>query len=122
MHLLCEIDSLTGGQALLGLTTAPAVLAICSSTVLAKTSAALSDPIMRRFFLPLLAFLATFVATWLVTLGVYIVATSLGWLFDRDGGLAMGMIFIMGPIFGLVLGLVAAIVVSVRLRRRSGAA
>ena len=77
---------------------------------------------MRRFFLTLLAFLATFVATWLVTLGVYIVATSLGWLFDRDGGLAMGMIFIMGPIFGLVLGLVAAIVVSVRLRRRSGAA
>lgn len=76
---------------------------------------------MRTFVFTFLAFLAAFVATWLVTLGVYIVATSLGWLFDRDGGIGMSMIFIMGPIFGLVLGLVAAIVVGVRLRRRSGA-
>lgn len=87
----------------------------------AKPLAALWDAIMRRFFLTLLAFLGTFVATWLVTLGVYIVATSAGWLFDRDGGIAMGMVFVIGPVFGLVLGLVAAVVVSVRLRRRSDA-
>jgi len=80
------------------------------------------DAAMSRFLLVTLAFLGAFVATWGVTVGVYILATSVGWVVDRDGGIAMGTFFVMGPAFGFVLGLVAAVVVGVRLGRgpRSG--
>ncbi len=40
----------------------------------------------------------------------YIVATNYFGVFDRDGGGAMGAIFIMGPILALLLGTFAAIV------------
>ena len=48
----------------------------------------------------------------LVLFGIiwYIVATNYFGVFDRDGGGAMGAIFIMGPIAGLLLGIIAAIV------------
>ncbi|MBK8456370.1 MAG: hypothetical protein IPL47_04000 [Phyllobacteriaceae bacterium] len=40
----------------------------------------------------------------------YIVMTNYGGLFDRDGGGAMGAIFILGPALGLVGGVVGAII------------
>ncbi len=74
---------------------------------------------MRAFLLAVLAFLLTIVATWIVVMGIYILATSLGWAFDRDGGMAMGAAFVIGPGLGLMLGLVAAVVVGVRSRRKT---
>ena len=44
----------------------------------------------------------------------YIVATNYFGVFDRDGGGAMGAIFIMGPILALLLGTIAAIVTAIR--------
>ena len=46
----------------------------------------------------------------------YIVATSYFGVFDRDGGGAMGAIFIMGPILALIVGIAAAIVIAVKTR------
>jgi hypothetical protein len=47
----------------------------------------------------------------------YIVATNYFGMFDRDGGGAMGAIFIMGPICALIVGVVAAVIVAVRTTR-----
>ncbi|MFZ1682069.1 MAG: hypothetical protein WAT70_13705 [Rhizobiaceae bacterium] len=40
----------------------------------------------------------------------YILMTSFGGLFDRDGGGAMGAIFILGPMAGLVGGIAGAVI------------
>ncbi len=40
----------------------------------------------------------------------YILMTTYGGLFDRDGGGAMGAIFILGPALGLVGGIAGAII------------
>jgi len=44
----------------------------------------------------------------------YIVATTYFGVFDRDGGGAMGAIFIMGPIAALLVGTLAAAVTARR--------
>lgn len=49
----------------------------------------------------------------------YIVATSYFGLFDRDGGGAMGAIFIMGPLLAIILAIVLAVIVAVRTRPSS---
>lgn len=46
----------------------------------------------------------------------YILATNYFGLFDRDGGGAMGAIFIAGPILALICGTIAAIVAARRSR------
>ncbi len=69
---------------------------------------------MRRFWLAVGAFLGALIITWFAAIGVYILGTSMGWLFDRDGGVAMGFGFVIGPFFGIVMGLVAALVVLMR--------
>lgn len=48
----------------------------------------------------------------------YIVATSYFGMFDRDGGGAMGAIFIMGPMLAIVLAVILAIVVAVKTRAK----
>ena len=58
----------------------------------------------------LLAFVAGLIVGWALPIVWYILATNYFGLFDRDGGGAMGAIFIMGPIAGLLLGIVVAIV------------
>ena len=69
---------------------------------------------MPRFLKIILAFLAgLFVGEAIPVVG-YIVATNYLGVFDRDGGGAMGAIFIMGPIAALLLGTVAAIVTAAR--------
>lgn len=48
----------------------------------------------------------------------YIVATNFFGMFDRDGGGAMGAIFMIGPLLALVLGVVFAILVARQTRRK----
>lgn len=69
---------------------------------------------MPRFLKILLAFLAGLVAGWALPIVWYIVATNYFGLLDRDGGGAMGAIFILGPILALLVGTLAAIVTAVR--------
>jgi hypothetical protein len=75
---------------------------------------------MRRFWLALGAFLLAFVLTWAAAIGYYVLGTSLGWFFDRDGGVAMGTIFIGGPSLGLLAGLACAVIVAWRTRATGG--
>ena len=44
----------------------------------------------------------------------YVVATNYFGMFDRDGGGAMGAVFMIGPLCAFVVGIVLAIVVAVR--------
>lgn len=51
---------------------------------------------------------------YVVAIGIYIFCTAvLGW-YDREGGWAMGVVFTVGPVFALVVGIVTAVVVSRR--------
>lgn len=71
---------------------------------------------MGRFFAVLGGFIGGFVAGWSAALLVYIFYTDVLGHYDRDGGGAMGTVFVIGPFFGIILGIVAAIYVA---RRRS---
>lgn len=73
---------------------------------------------MKTALLAFLAFLAGVVAGWLCAVAIYIAATNWFGYFDRDGGAAMGTIFMLGPTAGLLFGIAAAIAV---VRRRRGA-
>jgi hypothetical protein len=64
-----------------------------------------------------LAFLVGLAAGEAMAIFGYIVATNYFGLFDRDGGGAMGAIFILGPVLALVCGVIAAIVVALRTKR-----
>ena len=61
-----------------------------------------------------IAFVAGLIAGEAIPIVWYILATNYFGLFDRDGGGAMGAIFILGPILALVCGTIAAIVVAKR--------
>lgn len=56
-----------------------------------------------------LAFIAGLIVGQAIPIVWYIVATTYFGVFDRDGGGAMGAIFIMGPLMALVVGTAAAI-------------
>jgi MFS family permease len=71
---------------------------------------------MPRFLKVVLAFLLGLIAGWAIPVVWYIVATNYFGLIDRDGGGAMGAIFIMGPILALIVGTVAAIVTAIKTR------
>jgi hypothetical protein len=71
---------------------------------------------MPRFLKILFAFLLGLIAGWAIPIVWYIVATNYFGLIDRDGGGAMGAIFIMGPILALIVGTVAAIVTAIKTR------
>lgn len=71
---------------------------------------------MPRFLKILLAFLLGLIVGEAIPIVWYIVATSYLGMFDRDGGGAMGAIFIMGPILALIVGTVAAVVTLVKTR------
>jgi hypothetical protein len=61
-----------------------------------------------------LAFLAGVVAGYGLSILGYIVATSVGGVFDRDGGLAMSVAFMIGPLVAIVCGIGAALWVARR--------
>lgn len=69
---------------------------------------------MLRFLKILIAFLLGLIAGEAIPIVWYIVATNYFGVFDRDGGGAMGAIFIIGPILALTLGTAAAIVTAIR--------
>jgi hypothetical protein len=71
---------------------------------------------MPRFLKILLAFFVGLVIGEAVPVVWYIVATNYFGMFDRDGGGAMGAIFIIGPILALIVGTVAAIVTTMKTR------
>lgn len=71
---------------------------------------------MPRFLKILLAFFAGLIVGEAIPIVWYIVATNYFGMFDRDGGGAMGAIFIMGPILALIVGIVSAIVTLVKTR------
>ncbi|MCZ8181766.1 MAG: hypothetical protein O9322_02260 [Beijerinckiaceae bacterium] len=76
---------------------------------------------MATAFFTFLGFLGGFALGMAISVGTYIIATSYFGVFDRDGGGAMAAIFGLGPMLGCLLGLIAAIVVFLRRRRRAKA-
>jgi hypothetical protein len=69
---------------------------------------------VSRWFKIVLAFLAGLIVGEAIPIVWYILATNYFGVFDRDGGGAMGAIFIMGPIMAVVVATVAAIVAARR--------
>ncbi len=69
---------------------------------------------MGRGFKIFLVFLAGLIVGEAIPIVWYIIATNYFGVFDRDGGGAMGAIFLMGPMLALLLGTVAAIVTARR--------
>jgi hypothetical protein len=69
---------------------------------------------MSRGFKIVLAFVAGLIAGEAIPIVWYIFAANYFGVFDRDGGGAMGAIFIVGPILALSLGILAAVVVARR--------
>lgn len=71
---------------------------------------------MGKFLAILGGFIGGFIVGWGAALLFYIFYTDVLGHFDRDGGGAMGTIFVIGPFLGVIVGTLAAIYVS---RRRS---
>jgi hypothetical protein len=71
---------------------------------------------MPRFLKIFLAFIAGLVVGEAIRVVGYILATNYFGLFDRDGGGAMGAIFILGPFLAVSLAIVFAVVVARRTR------
>lgn len=69
---------------------------------------------MRRFLKAALAFIAGVVLGWIASVLFYLLGSSLGWWNDREGAVAMGFAFTIGPAVGVILGLVLAILVARR--------
>jgi hypothetical protein len=69
---------------------------------------------VNRGFKIFLAFLLGLIVGEAIPIVWYIVATNYFGIFDRDGGGAMGAIFLMGPIVALLVGTIAAIVTARR--------
>ncbi len=72
---------------------------------------------MPRFLKIFLAIIAGLVIGEAVAIIGYILATNFFGLFDRDGGGAMGAIFILGPLLAITLAIVFAIIVAARTKR-----
>lgn len=69
---------------------------------------------MPRALKIVLAFLAGLIVGEAIPVVWYILASNYFGLFDRDGGGAMGAIFIIGPILAVIVGTIAAVVTAVR--------
>jgi len=73
---------------------------------------------MGKFFAIAGGFVGGFVVGWCVALLGYIFYTDVLGHFDRDGGGAMGTVFVIGPFLGIITGIIAAIYVSRRQARK----
>jgi len=69
---------------------------------------------MNRGLKIFLAFIGGLILGEALPILYYIVATNYLGMFDRDGGGAMGAIFLLGPISALLCGVVAAVIVARR--------
>lgn len=74
---------------------------------------------MATVLFTVLAFLAGLVGGWVLGLATYLLQTSVFGVVDRDGGLAMGYAFTIGPFLGLILGTVFAVLTARRMRREA---
>lgn len=66
------------------------------------------------------AFLAGLVIGEAIPICGYLIAVSYMGVFDRDGGGAMGAIFILGPMVAIVTGIILAVIVAIRTRPKTG--
>ena len=87
---------------------------ICNRMALTETSERSEYGFMPRFLKILLVSFSGLIVGEAIPIVWYIVATNYFGVFDRDGGGAMGAIFILGPILALLLGTIAAIVTAIR--------
>jgi len=71
---------------------------------------------MPRSLKILLAIIAGLVVGEGASIGYYILATNYFGVFDRDGGGAMGAIFILGPFLALVCAVVFGVIAARRTR------
>jgi hypothetical protein len=71
---------------------------------------------MPRFLKIVFAIIAGLVIGEGIAIVGYILATNFFGVFDRDGGGAMGAIFIIGPMLAVVCAVLFAIIVAVRTR------
>lgn len=72
---------------------------------------------MRRSLKIFFAFIAGLVVGEAIPIIWYILATNYFGLHDRDGGGAMGAIFILGPLLAITLAIVFTAIVAARTRR-----
>lgn len=73
---------------------------------------------MRYLAFGLLAFLLGLVVGWVAAAAVGLGYMEFADVFDRDGGISMGIVFGIGPLVGIACGALAAIVTIVRMCRR----
>lgn len=73
---------------------------------------------MRTVVRVVLAFLFGFVATYVIAVTAAFTLAHVNNVFDRDGGMSMGIVFLIGPAAGLIGGILAAIFIPMRLARR----
>jgi hypothetical protein len=74
---------------------------------------------MRKVLLIFLCFLGGAIVTYLAVVAGLLWHAQLNQIVDRDGGMTMGIIFIIGPIAAAHGGLIAALVIPAWLRRRN---
>lgn len=74
---------------------------------------------MPRFLKILLAAIAGLIVGEAIPIVWYIIATNYFGLFDRDGGGAMGAVFIVGPLLAVICAIVFAVIVARRTRAAS---
>lgn len=67
----------------------------------------------------ILAFIGGFVLTYVVVVGAALGYMSINEVLDRDGGMSMAIMFVLGPFWALVGALTATIVTVLRMNRRA---
>jgi hypothetical protein len=77
------------------------------------------DAIMRIFGFVLLGFVLGFIGVYAATVAGLFAYAELNDVVDRDGGMSMGIIFVIGPLVGLAGGAVAAVATAFLMRRRA---
>jgi len=73
---------------------------------------------MRTVVRVVLAFLFGFVAAYVIAVTAAFTYAHLNNIVDRDGGMSMGIVFMIGPLAGAIGGILTAIFIPMRLARR----
>lgn len=73
---------------------------------------------MRTVVRVVLAFLFGFVAAYVIAVTAAFTYAHLNNIVDRDGGMSMGILFMIGPLAGAIGGILTAIFIPMRLARR----
>ena len=73
---------------------------------------------MRTVLAAVLAFVLGAIASYVVAVAGFFLYMHASNVFDRDGGMSMGIVFMIGPLCGAVGGVAAAVATALWLRRR----